>query len=685
MKKHIVFLLILFSAIWAGNAVDAAIIVGRISHIEGQIYRYMDVDDSWAATSLQSPAGTQDLLATGNDSKTEIAFPNKQLVRLDENTEIEILNLNDDSGEFSLHSGFARFYNRNSAGRLLIETARGAAVVEPGSAVDVRADEQSVTVSAVHGEAIFYSYQEGVEKVDVISGSTSLEFRENSIIAGIGPIDWKWDGWCEDREGVLSKNRLVRSEHLPESMQEYAYVLEPYGRWQKIYYSGYYYWAWKPHSVAVGWSPYTTGYWNDWQGSPVWIDNNPWGWATHHHGNWINMHGAWLWTPYIHVSHVPGVIVIGFNITFGKQYRPHWHPGRVRWIAYNDNVGWLPLAPRETYYGYRKWGPGTVVLGGGANFSININLSSHKHIDQAVIIPKRNLYQRKPGLMNNYNTVKIKNMNKTVIVKNYKILPTAKRLRDRKNSTKVAKTRKTERENEIQRERNVEKARTNIRRDIQERTGERLILAQRNMSKGRKATGTDEKDSSRTIAEKHSGVIEKNRVGVREKATQARIVRSEQKTRERTVEKREKSIVKSRVAVSDRARKSLANEDRSQKGDNEASPVQVEISGNRITRQESKTVVARKKKTDDGKQAERESRLTQRQAEQNQNRGKKANKERGGGNRAKEELEEDSRAGQTGKKGNDGQEGSASRKKRELSQRLGGDLYSASLDSRRAR
>ena len=441
MKKHILFLLVLFSAIWIGSAVDAAITVGRISNVEGQIYRYMDVDDSWVATSQQSPAGTQDVLLTGDDSKAEIAFPNNQLVRLDENTEIEILKLDDDIGEFILHSGLARFYNRSSAGKLLIETARGTATVEPGSAIDVLADKKSVTVSAVYGEAIFRSYQDGAETVEVISGSTSLEFQEKSIIAGIGPIDRKWDRWCADREGVLAQNRMVRSEYLPESMQEYAYAMEPNGRWQRIYYSGYYYWAWKPHSVDVGWSPYTTGYWDDWHGSPVWIDYNPWGWATHHHGHWLNMYGAWMWTPYVHVSNVPGVTAIGFNISFGRTYRSHWHPGRVRWIAYNDNVGWMPLAPRETYYGYRKWGPRTVVMERGASLSININLSSHRYINHAVIIPKNHSYQRKHGVINNYNTVRIKNVNKTTIVKNYKPLRTSERERDQKHTVKAGRVR----------------------------------------------------------------------------------------------------------------------------------------------------------------------------------------------------------------------------------------------------
>jgi hypothetical protein len=677
MKKISIFLLVLFSAIWTSSAVDAAIIVGRISHLEGQIYRYMDVDDSWVATSLQSPAGTQDVLLTGDASKAEIIFPNNQLLRLDENTEIEILNLDDDIGELELHSGLARFYNRGSAGKLLIETVRGTVRVEPESAVDVHADKKSVTVSAVHGEATFRSYQDGVEKIEVLSGSTSLEFREESIIAGIGPIDRKWDRWCADREGVWTKNRLVRSEYLPEFMQAHAYVMEPYGRWQRIYYRGYYYWAWKPHSVAVGWSPYTTGYWHDWHGSPVWVDHNPWGWVTHHHGHWLNMHGAWLWTPYVHVSHVPGVTVIGFNITFGKRYRSHWHPGRVRWIAHNDYIGWLPLAPWETYYGYRKWGPRTVAMRGGVGVNININLSNHKHIDHAVIIPKHHLYHRKPGVINNYNTVKIKKVNKRVLVKNYKPLPTAERLRDRKHATKVTRIRKTERRIEIRRERQTDKSREFVRSANQERISNRSIFTQRNMPKERAVTSKYEMGRRRTVDKNKSGAIETNRADVRFKATRERAVRSEQRSRERTAEKRERAIVKNRVAANDKSRKSLAIEDRSQRKGNEARQAQVETSRKRIIKQESKTVVSRRNLANDRRQIERESRLSQRQVESN--RDKKDYKEYSQKFRAKEELKEDSRKRQTVRNSHNGSERSVYR------QRSGRDRDSASLNRHRFR
>jgi len=437
MKRLGIFLLVLFSTVWLCSSASGTIIVGRITHVEGQIYRYLDVDRSWVETFLDSPAGTQDFLTTGAGSRAEIHFPNNLLVRLDANAEIEILQLREDEGKFTLQNGLARFYNQSTTGSLLIGTERGTAVVEPGSVVDLLVAGKVVAVSAVYGQAIFLSVENGIEKQEVISGSTRLEFRQKSIVAGAGPLDRNWDGWCADRENVWTQNRMVRSEYLPETMQEYAYVIEPYGSWRRIYYRGYYYWAWQPNRVAVGWAPYTTGYWYDWRDEPVWIDYNPWGWVTHHHGHWLHLQGAWLWTPYVHVSHVPGITVVGFNIHFGRKYRPYWHPGRVRWISQTSHIGWLPLAPRETYYGYHRWGPGSEVVPAGVNFSININLADHRYIDSAVIVPRKGFQRQRPVALNHYNTVRVREPNKTIIARNYKPIPTLEKQKFRKNITQA--------------------------------------------------------------------------------------------------------------------------------------------------------------------------------------------------------------------------------------------------------
>ena len=551
MKKLIVLIVVLLSAVLGGSAAGAAIIVGRISHVEGDIFRYMDVDESWVETHLQSPAGIEDVLATGHDSRVEITFPNNLLLRLDQNTEVEILELDDNIGVFQLNTGVARLYNGSVSGRIKIETIRGTVKVAPGSVIDVQADENTVVVSAVQGEATFLSLRNGVERMEVISGSTRLQFREESIVAGTGPISRDWNRWCTNREGIWSKNRLVRSEYLPESMQQYAYEIEPNGSWSRVYYRGYYYWAWKPHYVASGWSPYTNGYWYDWQGSPVWVDHNPWGWATHHHGHWIDMHGSWMWTPYIHVSHVPGVTVVGFNITFGKTYRPYWHPGRVRWIAHNDNIGWFPLAPWETYYGHRRWDSRTVMVQGGSSFSFSINLSNHRHVKHGVIIPRRHLHKKGPVIVNNYNTVRIRNINKTVIVKDYKPLLTAERKRAKKVfGTKSAAGRSFDRRLPLMgAERKMVKAGETARHPKTAKKDVRGIQSRSDRQKERSVQRTSWKDSRQTIAKAHDGAMARKRENAGAGTMQKKSAGPMQRTGERQIEKQQKSLPRSNIAA----------------------------------------------------------------------------------------------------------------------------------------
>ncbi|KPK28513.1 MAG: hypothetical protein AMJ61_01970 [Desulfobacterales bacterium SG8_35_2] len=552
MKKLIILLAVLFSGVWSGSAADAAIIVGRISHVEGEVFRYMDVDDSWVQTHQQSPVGIEDVLATGDNSRVEITFPNNLLLRLDAGTEVEILELDDELGVFQLNYGLVRLYNRSTSGRHAIETMRGRVGIAPGSVIDVLADGSAVAVASLQGEATFLAIQNGTERIDVISGATRLEFREESVVAGTGPLSRDWNRWCADREGVWTQNRLVRSEYLPASMQEYAYELEPYGSWRRIYYRGYYYWAWKPHHVASGWSPYTNGYWYDWQGSPVWVDHNPWGWATHHHGHWIDMHGSWMWTPYIHVSHVPGVTVIGVNITFGKTYRPAWHPGRVRWITYNDYIGWFPLAPWETYYGYRRWDSRTVLVRGGSSFRLSINLGNHRHVKHGLVIPRQHLYKKGPVVVTNYNTVRIRNINKTVIVKNYKPLLTAEKERARKSAVaqsagvrQFGRTRVAERS-----ERKIAKARETGERQRQTKREVRVTQPQRDVQKKATFQNTWRRGSIQTIAKGHDNVVEKKRNNSSVEEIMKKARKPAQRTSEPQILKQQKSVPKNRLAAS---------------------------------------------------------------------------------------------------------------------------------------
>lgn len=433
MKKLNFLLIVLLASLWLASSAFAAIIVGRIAHLEGQIYRFMDVDQSWVETFIDSPAGTLDVLATGPDSRAELKFPNNVLIRLDQETEIEIVELREDSGVFTLKKGLARFYNDDAAAGLVIDTVQGTAAINPGNSVDIKIDGAVVTIAAAEGETSFQTDT----RQEIVTGSTILEFKPGSVEAGTGPLDPDWNLWCENRESTWSRNRVVRSDYLPETMQEYAYILEPAGRWSRVYYRGYYYWGWRPLHVPAGWAPYTTGYWYDWHDEPVWIDYNPWGWVTHHHGHWLFINDAWLWTPYVHVSFVPNVTVVGLNIHFGKRYRPYWHPGRVRWISSSRHVGWLPLAPWETYYGRHRWGPRNVVVSRTIDFKSGVNLSRHRHIDHAVVVPRRDFQHSHPVARDYYSKIRLRNIEKNAIVKNYRVVRSIEPKRSTRSASKL--------------------------------------------------------------------------------------------------------------------------------------------------------------------------------------------------------------------------------------------------------
>lgn len=679
MKKRIIFLVVLFSVICLGSSAFGAIIVGRIAYVEGQLYRYMDVEQNWVETFVESPAGTQDVLTTEADSRAEISFPNNLLVRLHENAEIEILKLEEDAGVFVLPKGMARFYNRSATGSLAVETVMGTAKVGPGSTVDVQVEGNSVVVYAVHGKATFQSFENGAEKLEVISRDTSLEFQAGYIAARFGPIDRKWNRWCADREKVWAQNRLVRSKYLPETMQEYASVLEPSGTWRRVFYRGYYYWAWQPRYVAAGWSPYSTGLWYDWHDGPVWVDQNPWGWVTHHHGHWLHKHGAWMWTPYVHGSYAPGVNVVGFNISFGRGFRPYWHPGRVRWIAHSGYIGWLPLAPREIYYGYRRWGPRSIVVQGGIGFSIHINLAQHRYVDHAVVIPRRHFYQRR-GRTNNYNTVKIKNINKTIIVKNYKPLTAAKNRRNKKHALKVAQAGKLRNRAAVQPEKRKIKRREIARNNKHSRKKDPATRVYENRQKERVVSNRHQ----RTFQEA-TGTDTKRENTLRKVERQKRISRSEHRELLRKSEKTTKTAGKRRIAATNEPLRSNAIKAGSKNKNNVSRQGVVQTRNRSSIRQNNKINTVKKYSKVERKQVRKQTSIALKQVQQNKDRGNRSYKENSryyvGDGRHKETNKEKQRA----RKQQHYSQKSTLREHRGDRQRIAGAFDTASFNKRRFR
>jgi hypothetical protein len=167
---------------------------------------------------------------------------------------------------------------------------------------------------------------------------------------------------------------------------------------------------WRPTIVAASWSPFTVGRWTDWYGDQTWIPAEPFGYVTHHYGNWIYTGNRWYWAPPVAIVR-PGLPLL--NVGF------HWCPGRVAWVYTAGYVGWVPLAPNETYYCRRPWGGRhTVVVRNTDAARINVNIRTYAYLNRAVVVNRDNFFK-----VSNYRNVRVTDINRAAMVSNYHAAP----------------------------------------------------------------------------------------------------------------------------------------------------------------------------------------------------------------------------------------------------------------------
>ena len=119
-------------------------------------------------------------------------------------------------------------------------------------------------------------------------------------VEGDGQVDAAWDEWNLKREELWAQRVQVKGEsidNLPTELRDDAYDLDRNGRWERVYYQGRYRKLWRPTGVAAGWQPFTAGRWTVWYRDNVWIPEEPFGYVTHHYGNWVYVNSAWYWAP----------------------------------------------------------------------------------------------------------------------------------------------------------------------------------------------------------------------------------------------------------------------------------------------------------------------------------------------------------------------------------------------------
>jgi hypothetical protein len=395
--------------------------VGRIYHIEGEILRYVPEENDWVAVVRDAPFGTEDTLFSGSEGMAEMFIPNGAWIRIGNNTQIQFISLEPDLTEIDLVSGVARFYNKGSDMVIKTTTPFGYVLSDPDTVFDLYVGAKSAELVTIKGTVSFI-HEEGYAKYNVSAGSPSIVADQNNVAPGDVGINLAWDQWNKNRD-LIWADRLREdsrsARYLPHALRHDAYCLDAYGRWEMVYYQGRDCWFWRPTRVRAGWSPFTIGIWTEWCGDQTWIPSEPFGYITHHYGNWVYTRNSWYWAP--------PVVGLRINIPF-LDIGFFWYPGRVSWIFRGPYIGWVPLSPRETYYCHHNWGgPHHRIVREHDNISIGINIRDHAYSKHAVIVKKDNfrgvenyravrVFNVHPNIINNYNASPV--INNTVI-KNY--------------------------------------------------------------------------------------------------------------------------------------------------------------------------------------------------------------------------------------------------------------------------
>ena len=390
---------------------EESVLVGRISHVEGWVLRYIPEEREWERTIKDTPFGLEDKVRTDKGARAEIILPNNTWARIDQSSQVELLSLNNDETAVHMVYGEARFYNKGSDSRITVTTPFGY-VTSPGhTSFDLYVSDTSVAITSLKG-SVFFTRENQRSRHEVMAGSGSLVADGHSITARMASTNLQWDAWNAERDDLWARRMRgggTSAKYLPPPINDQAYVLEDYGVWERVYYNGHYGYFWRPVHVSVGWAPFTVGRWALWYGDHVWIPGEPFGYVTHHYGNWVYVGPHWYWAPPavsigVYVSHP------GLSVRFG------WNPGRVGWIHFGVNVGWVPLAPHEPYYCHRHWGPRTIVV--RDVHVTNVHVNQYVNVSRAVVVKNQDFYR-----VNNYKDHRVRDLDQRTIVNQYRAAP----------------------------------------------------------------------------------------------------------------------------------------------------------------------------------------------------------------------------------------------------------------------
>ena len=328
----------------------------RTSLLDGDVQIKTEDSDDWVPASINMPLEEGDHLWVPEGGRVELQLRDGTYLRLGQQSAMEILNLDRDSFQFYLTEGHAYADFKGSRESLLqIDTPQSSVRTYDPSRFGVDVVRDGRTDISVYRGSVYAESRDGKTRVE--EGKTLTVGEGNyAELAPLGPMD-DWENWNRDRDRRLVENR-PSSRYLPDELQVHSRDFEDNGQWVYVRDYGQ---VWRP-TVVASWAPYRQGRWTWVGGDYVWISYEPWGWAPYHYGRWaFVVNFGWCWVP-----PVRGAVF--------------WGPGYVGWVNTPTYVGWVPLAPREIYYGYGYYGPHSVNITNVNITNINVTNITYKNV-----------------------------------------------------------------------------------------------------------------------------------------------------------------------------------------------------------------------------------------------------------------------------------------------------------------
>jgi hypothetical protein len=314
------------------DASDPPSRVARLAYAEGDLGLMPAGTTAWTSADVNHPLTNGDKLSSGPGGKAELDLGGAAL-RIDGQTDIGVLNLNGQIGQFELTQGTLNISVRSidQDASYEIDTPTVALVIDqPGSyRVDVPTDGSSTTVAINDGLATVYG--ENNAQHNVFAGRR-YQFS-NSALTDVSVSDITssdaFDLWCSNRD--TQEGGDASAQYVSDDMVG-SDDLNGWGSWEEDQDYGY---IWYPVNVVAGWAPYRFGHWVwIWPWGWTWIDDMPWGFAPYHYGRWAFIHDRWGW--------IPGP----------RHARPIYAPALVAFVhpgMGQHPVGWFPLGPHDVY------------------------------------------------------------------------------------------------------------------------------------------------------------------------------------------------------------------------------------------------------------------------------------------------------------------------------------------------